>query len=173
MNEAVEHSKVNNEQEVGELAYYPGSGIVNVNPRIRRAIGQFMKYSIVGASGFVINMIVYSAMVKSVGMHYMPAAIVSFTAAITNNFILNKYWTFNNPQGAVSRQARRFLVISLASLALNLAILRVLVEILASVNALGLHVDRAIVAQAVAISICTILNFSGNKLWSFRQASTP
>jgi putative flippase GtrA len=44
-------------------------------------------------------------------------------------------------------------------------------EIMVSSNALG--VDRAIVSQAIAITICTVLNFSGNKLWSFRQPSTP
>jgi len=140
---------------------------------MRRAIRQFMKYSIVGASGYIVNIAVYSLMVKVVGMHYMIAAVVSFMPAVTNNFLLNKYWTFNNPQGVVSRQARRFLVVSLASLGLNLALLRALMEVLASIETLGvLHVDRAIIAQAAAITICTILNFSGNKLWSFRQTST-
>lgn len=172
MSGAIKHSNAAKEQEVGEVPFYSGMGIIDFIPRIKRAVRQFMKYSIVGASGFVINMAVYSIMVKWVGLYYMSAAIVSFTVAVTNNFFLNKYWTFNNPQGAVSRQMRRFMVISVASLALNLAILRTLMEIMASIDTLGVHVDRAIIAQAIAITICTVLNFSGNKLWSFRQVST-
>lgn len=172
MSGAIKHSNAVKEREVGEAPFYSGSGIIDFIPRIKRAIRQFMKYSVVGASGFVINMAVYSTMVKWVGLHYMTAAIISFTVAVTNNFVLNKYWTFNNPRGAVSRQMRRFLVISVASLALNLVLLRTLMEIMASIDALGVHVDRAIIAQALAISVCTVLNFSGNKLWSFRQVST-
>jgi dolichol-phosphate mannosyltransferase len=171
MSGTYKHTNVHQERDVGDLTRYPGSGITAIKPRIIRALKQFMKYSIVGASGFVINMAVYSFMVKAVGLHYMAAAVVSFTAAVTSNFILNKYWTFSNPQGAVSRQARRFLIVSIASLIPNLLILRVLMEIMVSSNALG--VDRAIVSQAIAITICTVLNFSGNKLWSFRQPSTP
>jgi putative flippase GtrA len=53
----------------------------------------------------------------------------------------------------------RFLIVSLAALGLNLAILRVLV---------GLGTDK-ILAQAVAIVLVTPFSFSANKLWSFRS----
>lgn len=173
MSGTIKNSDPPKEREVGEIAYYPGTDGIEINPRIKRAFMQFMKYSVVGASGYVINIAVFSFMVKAAGMHYMAAAIFSFVPAVTSNFLLNKYWTFNNPDGAVSRQMGRFLIISVASLLLNLLLLRMLIEIMTSVDALGMRVDRAIVAQVIAISICTVLNFSGNKLWSFRQASTP
>ena len=134
-----------------------------LQPRLRRAFKQFGKYCIVGASGFVINMVVFSAFIK-VGLHYIPAATISFCFAATNNFVLNKYWTFNNPQGAPLTQASRFLIISVTSWALNLLILRLLIE-----NA---NIGSESLAQAIAITAVTILNFTGNKMWSFRQNTT-
>jgi putative flippase GtrA len=53
----------------------------------------------------------------------------------------------------------RFLIVSVAALGLNLAILRVLV---------AFGTDK-ILAQAVAIVLVTPFSFSANKLWSFRS----
>lgn len=165
------HSSTSEETGVGQMGYYADPRVRDLGPRLKRASRQFIKYSLVGASGYVVNMAVFIFMVKVAGMHYMAASVISFFPAVTNNFILNKYWTFNNPDGVFSRQAWRFLVVSLVSLGLNLVLLRVLMEVLGSFSSLNIH-DQAIIAQATAITICTILNFSGNKLWSFRQAST-
>jgi putative flippase GtrA len=79
--------------------------------------------------------------------------------AVTNNYLWNRLWTFRSSRGHVYHQGMRFLVVSLAALGLNLAILRVLV---------GLGTDK-ILAQAVAIVLVTPFSFSANKLWSFRS----
>ena len=100
-------------------------------------------------------------MVRQCDAHYWLAATVSFAVAVTNNFVLNKYWTFGNPEGDLFSQAGRFLIISLTSWALNMLILRLLIE--------DANIDSEFVAQAIAITLVTVLNFTGNKLWSFRQ----
>ncbi len=135
----------------------------NLQARLRRAFGQFWKYCLVGASGFIINLFVFWIMINYAGAHYLFAATVSFAVAVSNNFFLNKYWTFGNPDGDFLSQAGRFIVISVTSWALNLLILRFLIE--------DANLDNQIVAQAIAISLVTVLNFSGNKLWSFRQTT--
>jgi len=132
----------------------------NLQARLRRAVGQFWKYCLVGASGFVINLMVYSIMVSSFDAHYLLAGTVSFTVAVTNNFILNRYWTFGSSERDIFSQASRFLVISVSSWALNMVLLRLFIED-GNMN--------QYVAQAVAIGMVTVLNFTGNKLWSFRQ----
>ena len=136
----------------------------NLQVRLKRAFGQFWKYCLVGASGFVINLFIFWLMINFAGVHYLVAATVSFAVAVSNNFFLNKYWTFGNPEGDVFSQAGRFTIISITSWALNLLILRLLIE--------DANIDNQIVAQAIAISLVTVLNFSGNKLWSFRQTTT-
>ena len=135
----------------------------NLQARLRRAFGQFWKYCLVGASGFVINLLVYSLMIAGLEVHYWLAATVSFGVAVTNNFLLNRYWTFGNSERDLFSQASRFTIISITSWALNMVILRMLIE----------DADfNQYVAQALAISMVTVLNFTGNKLWSFRQPTT-
>ncbi|MHB0867526.1 MAG: GtrA family protein [Thermoleophilia bacterium] len=131
--------------------------------RGRRAVKQFGKYCVVGVSGFAVNLMIYSVLVEHVHLHYLVGATVSFTVAVTNNFVLNKYWTFGNPDGDLMTQVGRFLVVSVTSLILNLLILRLLVE--------DFDMNNKITAQAIAIIFVTGLNFLGNKLWSFRQTA--
>ncbi len=132
----------------------------DMGARIRRAINQFWKYCIVGASGYIVNFLIYTIIYGVAGAPYVLAATVSFAVSATNNFLLNKYWTFDNPRGQVSTQARRFIVVSLASWTLNMLLLVLMIEML-SMNEYA--------AQALSIAAVTLLNFTGNKLWSFRQ----
>ena len=119
---------------------------------------QLLKFCAVGATGYVVNLAVYTILLKWAGLHYIPAAVGSFLVAVANNYTLNRAWTFRVERGHVGAQGLRFLVVSTVSLLANLAVLQLLVT-----AGLG-----KIVAQAVAIVLVTPLNFVGNKLWSFR-----
>jgi putative flippase GtrA len=120
---------------------------------------ELAKFSAVGASGYVVNLGVYTLLLHSAGLHYLGAATCSFFVAVTNNYLLNRIWTFRHRRGHFAYQGMRFFVVALIALSANLVILRVLV-------ALGLG---KIVAQALAIILVTPMNFVGNKLWSFRR----
>jgi len=120
---------------------------------------QLGKFCAVGVSGYVINLAVYTALLKWAGLHYLGAAVVSFCVAVTNNYWWNRHWTFRGQRGHFAYQGMRFVVVSVVALAANLVILRVLV-------AFGL--DK-VLAQAIAIVLVTPLNFVGNKLWSFAR----
>jgi dolichol-phosphate mannosyltransferase len=120
---------------------------------------QLGKFSLVGASGYVVNLVVYTALLKGPGFHYAVAATCSFVVAVTNNYIWNRLWTFHDQRGHVGWQGVRFLVVALVAYAANLAILAAFVES---------GVDK-VLAQAIAVILVTPLNFLGNKLWSFRR----
>jgi putative flippase GtrA len=120
---------------------------------------QLARFCAVGASGYAINLAVYTALLKWADLHYLGAAFFSFLVAVTNNYWWNRHWTFRGQKGHFAYQGMRFAVVSAVALVANLAILRVLV-------ALGVG---KVVAQAIAIVAVTPLNFIGNKLWSFRH----
>src|SRR5919201_6503077 len=122
---------------------------------------QLAKFGLVGATGYAINLAVFTLLWRHFGVHYLLAATISFLVAVTNNYTWNRLWTFRGQRGHVAYQGLRFLVVAVAALGANLVVLRLLVE-------LGL--DK-IPAQAIAIVVVTPLNFVGNKLWSFRQRS--
>jgi putative flippase GtrA len=119
---------------------------------------QLAKFCVVGASGYVVNLLVYTALLDGADLHYRLAATGSFLVAVTNNYLWNRLWTFRHRRGHFGYQGLRFLVVSGLVYGGNLAILTLLVE--AGVG--------KIVSQAIAVVLVTPFNFVGNKLWSFR-----
>jgi putative flippase GtrA len=119
---------------------------------------QLAKFSIVGVSGYIVNLTVYTALLKGAGVHYTLAATCSFIVAVTNNYTWNRLWTFHAQRGHVGWQGLRFLVVAVVAYGVNLILLSALI---------GLGVDK-VLSQAIAIVLVTPLNFVGNKLWSFR-----
>jgi putative flippase GtrA len=120
---------------------------------------QLAKFCAVGASGYVVNLAVFSALVLGADVHHLAAATGSFLVAVTNNYTWNRVWTFRGTRGHVAYQGLRFLVVALCALVANLIVLETLVWT-------GLP---EIPAQAIAIILVMPLNFVGNKLWSFRR----
>jgi dolichol-phosphate mannosyltransferase len=127
--------------------------------RTRRHWVQLAKFCVVGASGYLVNLAVYTILLKGAGIHYLVAGACSFVVAAANNYWWNRHWTFRRQRGHLYYQGLRFLIVSLVALGANLIILHLLV-----VAGIG-----KIPAQAIAIVLVTPLNFVGNKLWSFRR----
>ena len=120
---------------------------------------QLAKFATVGATGYAVNLAVYTALLRGAGWHYISAATVSFLVAVTNNYLWNRLWTFRDQRGHVGFQGLRFFTVAIVAYGANLGILSALI-------ALGM--DK-VAAQAIAIVLVTPLNFIGNKLWSFAR----
>jgi putative flippase GtrA len=120
---------------------------------------QLAKFAAVGATGYAVNLAVYTALLRGAGWHYIYAATVSFLVAVTNNYLWNRLWTFRHQRGHVGFQGLRFFTVAIVAYGANLGILSALI-------ALGM--DK-VAAQAIAIVLVTPLNFIGNKLWSFAR----
>jgi len=120
---------------------------------------QLAKFATVGATGYAVNLAVYTALLRGAGWHYISAATVSFLVAVTNNYLWNRLWTFRDQRGHVGFQGLRFFTVAVVAYGANLGILSALI-------ALGM--DK-VAAQAIAIVLVTPLNFIGNKLWSFAR----
>ena len=124
---------------------------------------QLVKFSAVGASGYVVNLVVFTTLVRGLGVHYILAAVLAFCVAVTNNVLWNRHWTFAAAEGHMGFQAARFFTVSVIALGFNLLVLELLVQ-----------ADfEKVLAQALAILAATPLNFIGNKLWSFGDLERP
>jgi putative flippase GtrA len=130
---------------------------VNAALRRRRNWEQLLKFCLVGATGYAVNLAVFALLVNGLDVHYIPAAICSFLVAVTNNYTWNRLWTFRAQRGHYGYQGMRFLVVSTLALVANLIVLQLYIEA-------GLD---EVAAQAIAIVLVTPVNFVGNKLWSF------
>lgn len=120
---------------------------------------QFVRFAMVGASGYVLNIAVFAVAVHAFDLHYRLAAVLGFLVAVTSNFLLNRHWTFVGHGGRGTHQAARFLVVSVAAFLLGLVLLSVLV------GGAGLP---SVLAQAISIVAATPLSFVANRRWTFR-----
>ena len=143
------------------MAFSPATARTRAGQALRRPHNwvQLAKFSAVGLSGYVINLAVYTALLKGAGFHYAAAATCSFLVAVTNNYTWNRLWTFPPSAGRVGWPGLRFLVVALVAYIANLALLTGFI-------ALGL--DK-VLAQAIAVVLVVPLNFLGNDKWSFRR----
>jgi putative flippase GtrA len=145
-----------------------GPASVEIRPHVRLLHGmrrpanwlQLVRFSVVGASGYAVNLLLYALCVRGLGIEYLAAESVAWIVAAANNFVWNRHWTFKAREGQVHIQAIRFFAVSVVALAANLLVLRILVE--------GGGMDK-LAAEVIALAASTPLNFLGNKLWSFRQ----
>ena len=72
---------------------------------------QLIRFGCVGASGYAVNLVVFTAAVHGAGFGYVLAAVMAFIVALTNNFFWNRAWTFRAarrarglPGGALRRR---------------------------------------------------------------------
>ena len=133
-----------------------------VHAGVRRGANwlELVRFAVVGSSGYVVNLVVFSLAVHGLDAHYRAAATAAFVVAVANNFWWNRHWTFRAHEGHAGHQSARFLVVSLLAFAFNLLVLELLI------GGLG---APAVPAQALAIIAATPLSFMGNKLWSFAR----
>jgi putative flippase GtrA len=143
---------------------------MEIRPHIRLLQGmrhpanwlQLVRFGAVGGTGFVINVGVYALCVHVLSIEYRLAFVLAWLVAVTNNFLLNRHWTFDAGAGDARFQAARFFVVSVIAALFSFLLLTAFVEVV------GL---AKVPAEALAVAASTPLNFLGNKLWSFRHHS--
>ncbi len=123
---------------------------------------QPVKFLIVGAGGYFINLAVFAWMLR-LGVPYLPDSIVSYFVSNALMYLGNRYYTFGLGHDGFSRAYVRYVLVGLVVAGLNAAVLAFLVEIV------GL---RAVYGQAISLLLITPAAFILNKRWTFGSAST-
>lgn len=121
---------------------------------------QLVRFGLVGASGYVVNLAVFTIAVHPLDVSYRVAAVLAFVVSVLNNFWWNRHWTFAARDGHAGFQAARFFLVSVLAFGFSYGVLVALVE--------GAGLPK-VPAQALAIVAATPLSFLGQKLWSFRR----
>ncbi|GAC1578683.1 MAG: GtrA family protein [Candidatus Elarobacter sp.] len=131
--------------------------------RERRGVRQFVKFAIVGASGFLVNLVVFTLLQRvvpnpgSAGPYYAIYSI-SFLAGGVSNFFLNRAWTFRST-GHAGKEAAQFLSVSVLALLVGL--------IVSALGAPLLGHGHKLWFLATLSGI--VVNFFINKYWTFRS----
>jgi dolichol-phosphate mannosyltransferase len=122
-------------------------------------IKEFLKFSFVGAIGTLINLTILYLLTEKARMYYIFSAIFAFILSMTSNFILNKIWTFKeNLKSNITQKYLKFTLVSITALTVNLLFLYIFTEVY------GIYY---LISLILAIGIALVINFLGNKLWTF------
>lgn len=120
---------------------------------------QFFKYCLVGVSGTLIDLAALYALVEYAKFPVIPATVISFLLAVTNNFIWNKVWTFKSKSKNIRKLYIKFFIVSVFGLGLTVSSMYLLV------NLAGIWY---MFAKAITSGIVLIWNFLANKFWTFK-----
>lgn len=158
-------------------------GIYDKKCLVQNDIKQFIKFIIVGCSNFAVSFTVFyllyrhwkvSSLCHLAGFSFlfeilfkigissidaMVANIFGYSAGVFNSFFWNKIWTFQVKQGTV-KQFKRFFLLNMTCLVGSTLGVFVFVDIL--------ELPYKVV-WFVIMSIVTIINFIGSKVWVFHQ----
>jgi dolichol-phosphate mannosyltransferase len=121
---------------------------------------QLVKFGLVGATGFLINVGVFAFCLRALDVHYRLAYVIAFAVAVTNNFVWNRIWTFRHERDRshAAMQGMRFFAISLAAALVGFVLLELFVRA-------GMP---KIPGEMLAVVLVVPISFLGNKHWSFR-----
>jgi putative flippase GtrA len=158
-----------------------------VNPRTRREFVRFTKFSVVGTIGAVVDFGTFNLLAGGLGISSVLSSVVSFVAAVTSNFLWNRYWTYPDSRSKfVRHQALQFAAVNLVGLAIRTPIF-VIAE--APATELAAHLMKLAgtsgflsqfqlapaalgrnLALALAVLVVLLWNFGVNRIWTYSDA---
>lgn len=145
---------------VKEIIYYL-QNLVGYLHYKKDIIKEFFKFAVVGFIGTFVNLIILYLLTEKVGIYYIFSAIISFIFAMTINFVLNKFWTFGETiELDIRKKYFQFSLVSVSALLVNLFFLYFFTEVF------GIYY---LISQVLAIGIALVINFLGNKIWTFSK----
>lgn len=154
--------------------------VARLSPRYQRSMRQFLKFSVTGAFGAVVDFGTYNILTRGLGWttiyfvagyEVIAANLVSVFLAVASNFLFNKYWTFRNTDKAIVKQWSGYFVLNLVTFVLNQVLTSYFAFRVAFFGSLfGDMKDNA--AKVLAIGIILFLNFLGSKFLIFRRTQT-
>jgi putative flippase GtrA len=131
----------------------------------RRGMRQFVKFSVVGASGFVVNLIVFTVLQRfdpnhAEPLHYDVLYTIGFFAGGISNYWFNRVWTFRST-GHALREGAQFLSVSAIAWLVGLLVSQPLGPVLGHGHKLWLAATLAGI----------VVNFFLNKYWTFKHVA--
>jgi dolichol-phosphate mannosyltransferase len=126
---------------------------------------QFIKFSLVGFSGLLIDTAVLVSLVELVSIDPRFAAIFAFITAVSWNYVLNRFWTFEHGKTTkFSSSYISFVTVCSLGLGVRIGVMHLLIEYAKMGSGYWY-----IVASVLGIGVATVFNFLGSKYIVFSK----
>ncbi len=138
--------------------------------------GKFIRFAIVGTLGSVVDFGVFNLLAILLKVPAIGASVVSFSLAVVNNFILNRYWTYPETRSVpLLKQLTQFALVSVAGLGIRTPLFALIEKPL--INLAGKWIPDLLtptivghnIALAIVILVVLLWNYFVNRKWTFRQ----
>lgn len=129
-----------------------------------RFISKAARFYTVGASGFVLNYIVSILLSNGVlgNLGYLQATAVGIAFSVTTNFLLNKFWTFEDKNIEATRFLKQYgMFVGCSSLGILIQFLSIYL-----LSESGMSYD---ISLLLGVSIASVSNFLFNKKLTFKE----
>ena len=143
--------------------------------RKRKETKRFLKFAFVGALGALTDFAILNVLEQLAGFLPVVANGISFSAAVVQNFLLNRSWTFPESQlHNTRRQMSKFTLVSVAGLGISTVVFQFVdlslradwIEWLSSPD-LGSTISYNF-AKLFSIGVVLFWNFAANRLWTYK-----
>jgi putative flippase GtrA len=160
---------------------------MKLSPKMRRELERFMKFSVVGVVGAIVDFGTFNLLANVIGLYSILSSAISFTAAVTSNFIWNYNWTYPDSRSKpIRRQAIQFAVVNVIGLAIRTPIFAIsenpfirLAEDMMKNWPINLPpgpgsfmpIEPLVVGRNLALALAVIVvlfwNFGVNRVWTY------
>ncbi len=142
---------------------------------------QVIKFGLVGVLNTALDYGLFYVFFSFLNLDKNLAQILATAGAMTNSYLVNRYWTFQKSGGVRYGEIWRFLAVNALSLLTTLLCLNLFYDVLhlytvlnGILAALGisyvLENDMAVLfSKVLAMPFSLAVNFLGNRLWVFRE----
>ena len=138
--------------------------VQKLNKKQQRELKRVTQYLVSGGAFFWSGYITFFALDKGLHWPLWAATSISYIVGWLVNYLLQRYWVFNNPTLAkhATQVTSRYMVISLVNLVVNFAILQ-------GLKTIGI---TPYIGQFISSGFFTVWNYFWYKYWVFPQKFT-
>jgi putative flippase GtrA len=136
---------------------------------------RFLKFAFVGLTGTIVDFGLMNLLRLTAGLSLIWAQGISFTIAVINNFLWNRFWTYPESRNkGATWQLIQFFLINIIGIAIRTPLISWLDKhILNFLNQtqISLSIDNYVISQnlalAVSISIIMLWIYFANRYWTY------
>jgi putative flippase GtrA len=142
----------------------------NKQERIR-----FLKFAFVGVTGTIVDFGLMNLLRLVFDIPLIWAQAISFTVAVINNFLWNRFWTYPDSRSkAAHRQLIQFFLINLVGIGIRTPMITWLDKVLLRLidqSSLSLPIENYVISQnlalACSVGVIMLWNFFANRYWTY------
>lgn len=156
---------------------------MNLKAKTKKEGTRFLKFMVVGAIGAVVDFGTLNLLNYFTAMPFLYRQAISFTLAVTNNFLWNRYWTYPDSRSKpLTRQLGQFFLINGIGILVRTPIIQLSMKAITAIlqpllgnvqlpfsDFLTVEVIAENLSVVVAIFVIMMWNFFANRYWTYND----